>query len=205
MADAPHVLIVDNHDSFTFNLGDAFAVLGARIDVVRADSPVADVLALADQRGTRLIVLSPGPGTPEAAGCSPAVVTAALGRYPLFGVCLGLQVMVTSLGGRVGPAGAIMHGRTSRIRREAHPVFDGLAEELDVGRYHSLIAQRVPRSLQVIARHGQVVMAVAHREAPAWAVQFHPESILTACGAHLLANVLRLAVSSSGTGANGAA
>jgi anthranilate synthase component 2 len=194
MSPEPHVLVVDNHDSFTFNLMDAFAVLGAVTEVLRNDAAAAGVLELARERRTALIVLSPGPGTPESAGCSPALVRAALGRVPLFGVCLGHQVLVAALGGEVGPAGAVVHGRASRIRHTGHPLFAGLPPEIDGGRYHSLAARRVPRALEVIARHDDLVMAVAHRTAPAWGLQFHPESILTTEGPRLLANVLRLAI-----------
>ena len=193
MGGRSRVLVVDNHDSFTFNLVDAFARLGAAVDVVTSDAPPGEVLRLADEHRATVIVVSPGPGKPEDAGCSPAVVRAALGRLPLFGVCLGHQVLVTALGGDVGPAGDIVHGRASRIRHTGHPLFDGVPAELDVGRYHSLAALRVPAELDVIARHGSMVMAVAHRHAPAWGVQFHAESILTVHGPRILANVLQLA------------
>lgn len=193
MTSRPHVLVVDNHDSFTFNLVEAFASLGAAADVMTSDAPAGDVLRLAAARRSAVIVVSPGPGTPEDAGCSMALVKIALGLVPLFGVCLGHQALVAALGGKVGPAGSIVHGRASTIRREPHPMFEGLPADLEVGRYHSLAAVRVPAELDVIARDGPIVMAVAHRSAPAWGVQFHPESILTVHGARILANVLGLA------------
>jgi anthranilate synthase component 2 len=193
MPEAPHVLVLDNHDSFTFNLVDAFACLGARVDVVTSDAPADEVLEVAGERESTLILLSPGPGAPEQAGCSIDVVRAALGRIPLFGVCLGHQVLVTALGGAVGPAGAVVHGRSSRIRHSAHPLFDGIQPELEVGRYHSLAALDVPPELEVIAWHGPMAMAVAHRTEPAWGVQFHAESILTVHGPAILANALGLA------------
>ena len=193
MTGRPHVLVVDNHDSFTFNLVDAFAGLGAATDVMTSDAAADDVLQLAAARRSAVVVISPGPGAPDDAGCSTALVEAALGRVPLFGVCLGHQVLVAALGGEVGPAGSIVHGRASTIRHESHPLFDGLPTDLEVGRYHSLAAGRVPAELDVIARHGSIVMAVAHRRAPAWGVQLHPESILTVHGTRILANVLRLA------------
>jgi anthranilate synthase/aminodeoxychorismate synthase-like glutamine amidotransferase len=197
MPRSPHVLFVDNHDSFTFNLVDAFAALGAATDVLRNDADAGDVLALAAARGSCLVVLSPGPGAPEAAGCTMELVRRALGVVPLFGVCLGHQAIVAALGGEVGIAGAAVHGRKSRIRHDGHPLFAGLPAELDVGRYHSLAARRVPAALATVARDGELVMAVAHRTHPAWGVQFHPESILTTHGQRLLANVLRLARSST--------
>ncbi|HEU4699324.1 MAG TPA: aminodeoxychorismate/anthranilate synthase component II [Gemmatimonadales bacterium] len=198
---APHLLVVDNHDSFTFNLVDGFATLGAAVDVLRNDVPAAGVLALAAARGSCLVVLSPGPGGPADAGCSLELVRRALGRLPLFGVCLGHQTLVEALGGAVGPAGAVVHGRAARIRHAGHPLFAGLPAEFAVGRYHSLAARQVPAALEVVARGepergagaDTPVMAVAHRTLPAWGVQFHPESILTTHGQRLLANVLRLA------------
>ena len=192
MSDRPHVLMVDNHDSFTFNLVDAFACLGAAVDVVSSDHPAVEVLELASALNSTIIVLSPGPGMPEHAGCSIDVVHGALGRFPLFGVCLGHQVLVTALGGKVGPAGAIVHGRASRIRHRGHALFEGLPTELEVGRYHSLAALHVPPELDVVAWFDSMVMAVAHRSAPAWGVQFHAESILTVHGPGILANVLEL-------------
>lgn len=200
MSARPRVLVVDNHDSFTFNLVDAFARLGAETDVVTSDAPAGEVLRLADERRSTVVVISPGPGVPESAGCSPAVVRATLGRLPLFGVCLGHQVLVAALGGTVGPAGDIVHGRASRIRHTGHPLFDGLPPDLEVGRYHSLAALRVPAELDVIAHLGPMVMAVAHRHAPAWGVQFHAESILTVHGPRILANVLHLATAARGRG-----
>lgn len=185
--------MVDNHDSFTFNLVDAFACLGAAVDVVTSDAPAGDVLELATASHSTIIVLSPGPGAPEHAGCSIDLVRSALGTFPLFGVCLGHQVLVAALGGKVGPAGAIVHGRASRIRHSGHALFEGIPDDLEVGRYHSLAALHVPPELDVIAWHGSMVMAVAHRSAPAWGVQFHAESILTVHGPGILANALELA------------
>ena len=197
----PHVLVVDNHDSFTFNLVDAFACLGATVDVLTSDVGAADVLQLADERQSTIIVLSPGPGAPEQAGCSIEVVRAALGRIPLFGVCLGHQVLVTAVGGEVGPAGVVVHGRASRIRHNGHALFQGIPRDLDAGRYHSLAALRMPPALDVIAWRDSMVMAVAHRSAPAWGVQFHAESILTVHGPGILANVLQLSAAARRRGA----
>lgn len=193
MSREPHVVFVDNHDSFTFNLVDGFATLGAATDVLRNDASADEVLALAAARQSCLVVLSPGPGTPAEAGCCLQLIRRALGVIPIFGVCLGHQAIVAALGGEVGPADVIMHGRKSRIRHSGHPLFAALPTELEVGRYHSLAARRVPDALEVVAWDGELVMAVAHRALPVWGVQFHPESILTTRGQQLLGNVLRLA------------
>jgi len=201
MLDKPHVLVVDNHDSFTFNLVDAFACLGAAVDVITSDAAATDVLQLAAGLQSTVIVLSPGPGAPERAGCSIDLVHATLGRIPIFGVCLGHQVLVAALGGGVGPAGAIVHGRASHIRHNGHALFAGIPPDLEVGRYHSLAALRLPPELEMIAWHDSVVMAVAHRSEPAWGVQFHAESILTVHGPRILANVLGLAAAARPRGA----
>ena len=194
MPDQPYVLFVDNNDSFTFNLVDQLAAAGATADVVRNDAAASAILARADANGCRLIVLSPGPGAPREAGCCLELIHAAAGRIPIFGVCLGHQAIVEAFGGEVGAAPAIVHGKASLIRHTGHPLFAGLPETVRVGRYHSLAARRIPDELDVIARDGELVMAVAHRSLPVYGVQFHPESILTASGPRLLGNVLELAL-----------
>lgn len=187
------VLLIDNFDSFSFNLVDAFESLGAEVAVYRNTLPAAEALSLAEDLGAGLIVLSPGPGAPEQAGCCLELVRLAAGRVPLFGVCLGHQAIVEAFGGTVGPAGAIVHGKKSAIRHGGHALFAGLPEELEVARYHSLAAQALPDCLRVVAEGEGIVMAVAHEALPIYGVQFHPESILTTQGQRLLANVLRLA------------
>jgi anthranilate synthase/aminodeoxychorismate synthase-like glutamine amidotransferase len=137
-----------------------------------------------------MLVLSPGPGIPAAAGCCVELVRAAEGRVPVFGVCLGHQVMVEALGGAVGPAGEVVHGKASRVRHEGDPLFAGIGSPFPVGRYHSLAATRLPECLVPIASTERLVMAVRHRSAPMLGVQFHPESILTPDGGRLLDNLL---------------
>jgi anthranilate synthase component 2 len=195
-----HVLLIDNFDSFSFNLVDAFACLGATVDVYRNSLSAEAALGIATNRNSSLIVLSPGPGTPEEAGCCVELIRLAAGRVPLFGVCLGHQAMVHALGGSVGAAGSIVHGKKSRVRHHGHPIFGGVPAEFDVGRYHSLVAHRMPVALEAIAETAGLVMAVAHREFPMYGVQFHPESILTTCGQTILGNVLSLATRQSGKG-----
>ena len=199
MPERPYVLFIDNQDSFTFNLVEAIAVTGAECDVLRNDHGTDEVIARAGERGCRLIVLSPGPGNPGEAGCCLDLVRGAAGHIPLFGVCLGHQAIVQAFGGEVGPAPSIVHGKASPIHHDGHPLFAGLPDTLQVGRYHSLVARRV-KQLDVIARDGDLVMAVAHASMPVYGVQFHPESILTASGPRILANLLDLALRFTPTG-----
>lgn len=185
------VLLIDNFDSFTFNLVDELRRYGAVVDVWRNDITAQRALDLAlAMPAPRLIVLSPGPGRPEDAGCCQELVQLACGRVPVFGVCLGLQSIVQALGGKVGPAGEVVHGKSVLIEHTEKGVFEGLPTPLQVGRYHSLVASEVPEDLEVVARYRQLVMAVAHRQAPVVGVQFHPESILTPKGGRLLGRVM---------------
>jgi len=190
----PHLVFVDNFDSFTWNLVDEFARRGAEVEVWRNTVSATVVLARAQAGGASLLVLSPGPGTPAEAGCCIELVRlAAEARIPLLGVCLGHQAMVQAFGGVVGPAGEIVHGKTSRVRHEGGPLFEGIPSPFPVGRYHSLAATSLPDCLEPIAGTERVVMAIAHRTAPQFGVQFHPESILTPEGGRIIDNVLRWA------------
>jgi anthranilate synthase/aminodeoxychorismate synthase-like glutamine amidotransferase len=182
------VLLLDNYDSFTFNLVQAVQVLGAEVFVPRNDAlTVDDALAW---RPTH-VMISPGPGRPEDAGISEGLIRATLGRFPLLGVCLGHQALVQVLGGQVGPARQLMHGKASMITHSHTGIFEGLPQPMQVGRYHSLAATQVPDALTVTARTDDgEVMAVAHRRWPAFGVQFHPESVLTPEGDALLARFL---------------
>ncbi len=191
---APHVLMIDNFDSFSFNLVDTFARAGCEVETYRNDIGVEQALHLIAERETRLLVLSPGPGHPHRAGNTAALVRACADAIPIFGVCLGHQIIVESLGGQVAHAGETVHGKRSPIRHRGHPLFAGIPEEFDAGRYHSLAARRLPDCLATIATCNDTVMAVAHRDAPVYGVQFHPESILTTHGQRLLANVVALAL-----------
>lgn len=192
----PHIMLIDNFDSFSFNLVDALSRLGAEVEVYRNDIGAEQALARARDKGSRLILLSPGPGKPEEAGCCVELIQKACGKIPLFGVCLGHQAMIVALGGQVGPAGAIVHGKKSRLHHGGHPLFACFPEQFDVGRYHSLAAKQLPDCLESIADCEGLVMAVAHRSAPLYGVQFHPESILSTEGQRLLANMLTLALAS---------
>ena len=194
MTNPLRLVFVDNFDSFTWNLVDEFARRGCAVEVWRNSVPAETVLARALERSPSLLVLSPGPGAPAEAGCCIELVRrAAERRVPLFGVCLGHQAMVEALGGMVGPAGEVVHGKTSRVRHEGGPLFDGVPSPFPVGRYHSLAATTLPDCLAPIAGTERVVMAVQHRSAPQFGVQFHPESILTPDGGQIIDNVIRWA------------
>ena len=192
---APRVVMVDNFDSFTFNLVDELARRGCEVEVWRNTVPPSRVLERATGGpGRCLVVMSPGPGRPADAGCCLELVRMAAGRVPLLGVCLGHQAMVEAFGGVVEAAGTILHGRASRVEHAGDPLFEGIPSPFMAGRYHSLAAHAVPEPLRPIAWAGSIVMAARHRELPIFGVQFHPESILTPHGGRLLDNVLREAL-----------
>ena len=187
----PRLLLIDNYDSFTYNLVQAFLVHGAEVIVRRNDEiSVDEALAL----GATHLCVSPGPGKPADAGVSMRMIEAFAGRIPVFGVCLGHQSLVEVFGGKVVRAGRLMHGKTSLVHHDGRGVFAGLANPFQAGRYHSLIAERdaIPPSLEVTAwtPEGEI-MGVRHRELAVEGVQFHPESILTPDGPRLMGNFLR--------------
>jgi anthranilate synthase/aminodeoxychorismate synthase-like glutamine amidotransferase len=184
------VLVIDNYDSFVYNLVQYLGELGAEPLVYRHDAvTVDDIDALAPDG----ILISPGPGRPEDAGVSNDVLTHLAGRVPIFGVCLGLQCMGQVFGGNVVRAPEVMHGKTSLIRHDGEGVFSGLPNPLEATRYHSLIVDRdsVPACLEVTAWSDDgLVMGLRHRDHPIEGVQFHPESILTTGGHDMLRNFL---------------
>lgn len=191
------VVMVDNLDSFTFNLVDELARRGCAVDVWRNTADAAGLLARAlDAPRADLLVISPGPGRPADAGCCLDLLRMAAGRIPVLGVCLGHQALVEAFGGRVDQAGVIVHGRASMVAHDGDPIFDGLPSPFAAARYHSLAATGVPEDLMVIARADGIPMAVRHRRHPMLGVQFHPESILTPQGGRLLDNVLAEAAAS---------
>jgi para-aminobenzoate synthetase component 2 len=187
----PHLLLIDNYDSFTYNLVQAFLVLGADVDVHRNDEiSVAAAIALAPSH----LCISPGPGTPFDAGVSMDMIRAFAGRVPVLGVCLGHQSIVEVFGGKVVRAKRLMHGKTSRISHDGRTVFEGLPQDCEVGRYHSLIADnsKMPAALEISARTQEdEIMGARHRALMVEGVQFHPESILTPNGPQLLGNFLK--------------
>ena len=187
----PRLLLIDNYDSFTYNLVQAFLVLGAEVSVYRNDAlEVPAALALAPSH----LCISPGPGTPRDAGVSMDMIRAFAGRIPVLGVCLGHQSIVEVFGGQVVRAERLMHGKTSQLHHDGGTLFAGLPQPCEVGRYHSLIAapESLPPQLQVSAQTAEgEIMAVRHRAFTVEGVQFHPESILTPQGPQLLGNFLQ--------------
>ena len=187
----PRLLLIDNYDSFTYNLVQAFMVLGAEVLVHRNDQiSVDDARAL---QPTHLCI-SPGPGTPYDAGVSMQMIAAFAGQVPVLGVCLGHQSLVEVFGGKVVRAARLMHGKTSSVHHDGRGILAGLPEPFEAGRYHSLIAQpqSLPDVLEVSARTDEgEIMAVRHRELAVEGVQFHPESVLTPQGPLLMDNFLR--------------
>jgi len=185
------LLLIDNYDSFTYNLAHLFGELGTEVLVRRNDAITVDE---AERLAPSHVVISPGPGRPEAAGVSEAIVRAFAGRVPVLGVCLGHQAIVTVFGGEVGAARTLVHGKSTGVSHDGRGLFAGLPQPLEGGRYHSLAATTVPDTLQVTATAGDgEVMAVRHRELRVDGVQFHPESVLTPDGPALARNFLEAA------------
>jgi anthranilate synthase/aminodeoxychorismate synthase-like glutamine amidotransferase len=182
------ILLVDNYDSFTYNLAHLFEELGAEVTVIRNDKIDADE---AERLAPSHLVISPGPGRPQGAGATVEIIKRLGPRVPTLGVCLGHQAIVEAFGGEVGQAQRLVHGKASEIAHDRRGLFSGLPDPLQGGRYHSLAAVRVPDGLEVCATTDDgEVMAVRHRELPVDGIQFHPESVLTPDGAALAKNFL---------------
>lgn len=189
------ILLIDNYDSFTYNLVQAFRQLGADVLVYRNDALSAGE---ARELGPTHLVISPGPGNPDAAGVSLDMIGAFAGQIPMLGVCLGHQCLVQHYGGKIVRAGRIMHGKTSRVTHDGGELYAGLDQPFEAGRYHSLCAEEptLPDELVVTAKTEQgEIMGVRHRELKLEGVQFHPESVLTPQGNILMGNFIRQAMS----------
>ena len=189
------ILVIDNYDSFTYNLVQYLGELGADPVVRRNDAITVDEIG---SMAPRAIVISPGPGTPADAGVTIPVIRRWGPEIPILGVCLGHQAIGEAYGGRVVRAARVMHGKTSHILHNGSDLFAGLPSPLEVMRYHSLIVERasIPNTLEITAEAQDApdeVHAMRHREHPVWGVQFHPESVLTQNGKELIANFLELA------------
>jgi anthranilate synthase/aminodeoxychorismate synthase-like glutamine amidotransferase len=185
------LLLIDNYDSFTYNLVQAFMVLGAEVLVHRNDQiTIEQAQSLAPTH----LCISPGPGTPHDAGVSMSMIEAFAGRIPVFGVCLGHQSLTEVFGGKVVRAGRLMHGKTSLVHHDGRSILQDMPQPFEAGRYHSLIAQpeSLPDALEVTARTPEgEIMGVRHRTYAVEGVQFHPESVLTPQGPTLMGNFLR--------------
>jgi anthranilate synthase/aminodeoxychorismate synthase-like glutamine amidotransferase len=184
------ILMIDNYDSFTWNLVQYLQELGQELEVVRNDAIDADGIAA---RGPRAIVISPGPGTPDDAGISLEAIRRFSGRLPILGVCLGHQAIGQAFGGRIVRAPTLMHGKTSAIRHDDGALYRGLPNPFEATRYHSLVVdpKSFPQALVVTATtEADVIMGLRHRSHPTEGVQFHPESILTTVGKDLMRNFL---------------
>ncbi len=185
------ILLIDNYDSFTYNLAHLFEELGAEVCVRRNDELDADE---AERLAPSKLVISPGPGRPGESGATLEIIERLAPRVPTLGVCLGHQAIVEAFGGEVGLARTLVHGKAAAVRHDGRGLFHGLPDEFEAGRYHSLAATRVPDSLEVSATTADgEVMAVRHRELRVDGVQFHPESILTPLGRDLAKNFLEAA------------
>ena len=186
------VFVLDNYDSFTFNLVQYMGELGATLDVRRNDElTVEEVAALHPDR----IVLSPGPCTPQEAGISIDLIRAMAGKVPILGVCLGHQAIGAAFGGKVVRAPKLMHGKTSQVEHDGKTIFAGIKSPMTCTRYHSLIVQEegLPKDLEISARTADgTIMGLRHRKFPVEGVQFHPESVLTDDGKRLIQNFLEL-------------
>ena len=186
------ILLLDNYDSFTYNLAQYLGQLGQKLAVRRNDEITLDEI---ERMRPERIIISPGPCTPREAGLSVPIVQRFAGKIPILGVCLGHQAIGDAFGGKIVRAKKIMHGKTSKIHHDGKTVFRDLPQDFEATRYHSLIVERrsLPRCLEISAETADgVIMGLRHRKFPVEGVQFHPESVLTADGFHLLKNFLSL-------------
>jgi anthranilate synthase/aminodeoxychorismate synthase-like glutamine amidotransferase len=186
------LLVIDNYDSFTYNLVQFLGELGAEPVVRRNDQVTVAEIASGGYRG---VVISPGPGVPQGAGVSLAAIRELGGKLPILGVCLGHQAIGEAFGGRIVRAPQPIHGKASRVKHDGRGIFAGVPEEIEVGRYHSLVIEPAscPQVLEVTATTADgIIMGVRHRTLPIEGVQFHPESVLTGSGMQILSNFVRL-------------
>lgn len=188
------ILLLDNIDSFTYNLVDQLRAFGHNIMIYRNNVPADMLIARLESMENPVLMLSPGPGTPSEAGCMPELLQRSRGRMPIIGICLGHQAIVEAYGGYVGQASEILHGKASSITHDGTGMFTGLSNPLPVARYHSLVGSDIPAELTINATFNGMVMAVRHDADRVCGFQFHPESILTTQGARLLEQTLAWAL-----------
>ncbi len=186
------LLLLDNYDSFTYNVYQLLCDLGAKVEVIRNDMATVKEIA---KKGYEAIVISPGPGVPKDAGITEELINTMKGKVPILGICLGHQAIGEVFGGRVTGAGEICHGKTSPIKHDGEEIYEGLPQQIEVGRYHSLIVSRegLPDCLEVTSELADgTIMGLKHKKYPVYGMQFHPESILTPQGRKMMENFLSL-------------
>lgn len=188
------ILLLDNVDSFTYNLVDQLRTFGHNVVIYRNSVPADTLIARLQEMENPVLMLSPGPGAPSEAGCMPELLQRLRGQLPIIGICLGHQAIVEAWGGHVGQAGEILHGKASAIQHDGEGMFAGLSNPLPVARYHSLVGSNLPEGLTVNATFNGMVMAVRDDARRVCGFQFHPESILTSQGARLLEQTLAWAL-----------
>jgi anthranilate synthase/aminodeoxychorismate synthase-like glutamine amidotransferase len=188
------IVLVDNFDSFTYNLVDQFRSAGNQVTVFRNEVPVAVIERALRGPQQPVLVLSPGPGHPRDAGCMPELIGKYRGKLPMIGICLGHQAIIEAYGGTVGSANEVFHGKASLIQHTGEAMFRDLPCPLQVARYHSLAGTRIPQELQVVARMEDTIMAVLNAADRICGFQFHPESVMTPRGIRLLENTLAWAL-----------
>ncbi len=193
MKEKSKVLFIDNFDSFTYNLVDDFCKRNCDAKVYRADTELTELKKVAEKFDPDLLVISPGPGTPDTAGVTLAAIDYFKDKLPIFGVCLGHQAIGQYFGGKVGHAPKPMHGKPSRVTHSEKGIFAGVENPLQAGRYHSLCLLQLPECLEKTADFEGIVMGIQHKSLPIYAVQFHPESILTPAGGKIIENILAIA------------
>lgn len=188
------ILLLDNIDSFTYNLVDQLRTFGHRVVIYRNTVPADTLIERLQQMENPVLMLSPGPGAPADAGCMPELLQRLRGRLPIIGICLGHQAIIEAYGGHVGQAGEILHGKASSVTHDNQAMFAGLSNPLPVARYHSLVGSNTPEELTINATFNGMVMAARHDADRICGFQFHPESILTTQGARLLEQTLAWAL-----------
>lgn len=189
------VIMIDNYDSFTYNLVDQFRQIDCKVVIFRNDTPLENIFTPKRLEGfENIIVISPGPGNPDTAGNTLSIIKEYADKLPILGICLGHQSIVQQFGGEVGAAQSIVHGKADQIKVEDHPIFEQMGSVFQAARYHSLVAVKTPSCLKTIAsthdQNEQEVMAVVHEKSKIIGLQFHPESILTTFGKKLLSNCI---------------
>ncbi|MDN3610282.1 aminodeoxychorismate/anthranilate synthase component II [Vibrio ostreicida] len=192
-----NIVFIDNFDSFTYNLVDQFRSLGHQVKIYRNNIAPSVIQAAINELVHPIVVLSPGPGAPSEAGSMPEVIQRLKGKVPMIGICLGHQAIVEAYGGTVAGAGEIVHGKSSMMAHDHHPIYANLPSPLAIARYHSLVATEVPESLTITAKVDGLVMSVIQEQDRVCGFQFHPESIMTTHGATLLANAIAWTLNTS--------